>query len=73
MAKFEDDAGAVELLQSALKINPRNEAAYDFLGTAYYNLGRYADALAAFQKAVELKPDFATARQHLMLLQQNPQ
>ncbi|MFM2124023.1 MAG: hypothetical protein RL328_474, partial [Acidobacteriota bacterium] len=71
MAKYEDDAGAVALIEGAIKINPNNEAAYDFLGTAYYNLGRYAEALAAFQRAVALKPDFAVARQHLTLVQQN--
>ena len=32
----------------------------DYLGLSYYHLGRYQDALDAFEEAVRLKPDHAT-------------
>ncbi|MEO8027864.1 MAG: tetratricopeptide repeat protein [Bryobacteraceae bacterium] len=70
LARYADDAGAVTLLQSALKINPNNETAHDFLGTAYFNLGRFSEARAEFQAALRINPNHVQARQHLAAVEQ---
>ena len=70
MARDADDAGAINLLQAGLKINPNNDFAHDYLGTAYFNLGRIPEALAEFQTALRINPNLETARQHLALAQQ---
>ena len=47
---------AVEWIARALKQDPKPEYLYS-LGTALRSLRRYDDALKAFDKAVQLKPD----------------
>jgi tetratricopeptide (TPR) repeat protein len=42
--------------QQTLKLTPSSDA-YTNLGTAYFYLGRYSEAISMFQHAVELQPD----------------
>jgi len=51
-----DPAGAVEVLQEAVRLNPKQEEARRFLGTALEGVGRGPEALAQFQAAIELDP-----------------
>ncbi len=52
---------AVESYASALEISPEVAESYFHLGNALAARGDRLDALAAFQRAVELKPDFVEA------------
>jgi Flp pilus assembly protein TadD len=38
------------------------------MATAYYNMGKYEDAIAALKEVVRLRPDFAFARNDLAYL-----
>jgi tetratricopeptide (TPR) repeat protein len=69
MDRDQNDEGSIPYFLQAIKLNPNNEVTYDYLGTAYFNLGRLEEALAAFKKAVELNPNHDLARQHLALVQ----
>jgi tetratricopeptide (TPR) repeat protein len=48
--------------RASIRMRPRNPYAYNNLGTAYAGLGDYQNAIAAFNTAVELKPDFFWSR-----------
>jgi tetratricopeptide (TPR) repeat protein len=52
---------AVELFQSCLSQHPRHVQSHGNLALAYAGLGRRADALASFDRALELDPDYAPA------------
>jgi SAM-dependent methyltransferase/tetratricopeptide (TPR) repeat protein len=52
---------AVELLDRSVQSNAKDPIAWDDLGTAYRALNQRPDALAAFERAIALKPDFAKA------------
>ncbi len=47
---------AVELLESAVELDPENWESHYQLGIAYMGLDRYTDAFPEFQKASELNP-----------------
>jgi tetratricopeptide (TPR) repeat protein len=49
---------AIDDCKASIRIRPRYPYAYNNLGTAYAGLGNYQDAIAAFNAALELKPDF---------------
>ena len=53
---------AVEDCKASIALRPRYSYAYNNLGTAYLGLTEYESALAAFDKAIELKPDFFWSR-----------
>lgn len=53
-----------ELLQS-LAVRPNNPEVLNNLGTVYGKLGEKANALASFEKAVILRPNYAIARYNL--------
>ena len=53
--KFEE---AVEALQEAVRINPKDSGAYEHLGFALYRLERYEESVEASKKASELRPSF---------------
>ncbi len=63
------ETGDVEQLSSLLEGAPedvRNDPTVHFnLGAALYNKGQAARAAQEFEKAIELKPDFADAYRHL--------
>lgn len=48
---------AVEDCQICLSMEPTYVKAYSRLGLSYFFLGRYEDAVEAYEKAVELEPD----------------
>jgi predicted O-linked N-acetylglucosamine transferase (SPINDLY family) len=52
---------AVELIGTALGIEPSNVAACVNYGSAQHELGRFDEAIACYEKAVSLKPDCAEA------------
>jgi hypothetical protein len=52
-----DYTKSIQYYQSAIKLDPHSAAAYEGLGNAYHVLGAKADALSAYQKALELNPD----------------
>ncbi|MCU0450879.1 MAG: tetratricopeptide repeat protein [Bernardetiaceae bacterium] len=43
------------------KLNPRDEVCQNNLGALYEKMGKYNEALAAYEKAIALKPDYRTA------------
>jgi predicted TPR repeat methyltransferase len=52
---------AVDLIGHALKIDRRNPAAHNNHGNALRALGRHKEALASFDRALALRPDYAEA------------
>lgn len=51
--------------QRSAKINPKDPAAHNNLGTSLKDLGRYEEAKSCFQKAIAFKPNFAEAYNNL--------
>ncbi len=59
---------AIEQYQRATEADPNNADKYMELGAAYYIAHRWDDATAAFEKAVQLKPDLGHAHYYLGVL-----
>ena len=57
-SKFEE---AEEALDKAVKYDKHNVEAYYHRGCVRVNMKKFKDAIADFEKAIELKPDFADA------------
>ena len=57
-SKFDE---AEETLTKAIKYDKGNYEAYYYRGCARVNAQKYEEAIADFEKAVELKPDYADA------------
>ena len=57
-SKFEE---AEETLTKAIKYDKHNFEAYYYRGCAKVNALKYNEAIADFEKAIELKPDYADA------------
>jgi tetratricopeptide (TPR) repeat protein len=55
------------LYEHALAVTKGNYLAHCYLGTTLLNEGRTGEACLHFQRAIELKPDYATAHRHLAL------
>lgn len=68
-----DNAGAVEALNHAVALGPGIVQAYNNRGVAYYGLRQYDAAVTDLNKALQLRPDFATARENLAVVQQAQQ
>jgi tetratricopeptide (TPR) repeat protein len=47
---------AIGFFQATLKVNPKNQSAYNDLGIVYMNQGEYAQAMQNFKSAMELDP-----------------
>ena len=60
-AQCGDMAQAAELIGAAVKIDAGVPVAHYHLAGAFVGLGRRQEALASYDRAVELKPDFAQA------------
>jgi len=56
-----DPRGALDLLDVALRLDPKDPAAYSNRAVSCYKLGRLAEALAAADRAIELRPGFLEA------------
>ncbi len=55
------------LIRKALRLNPLPPALYfDTLGAAYFGLGRYDDAIEAYQKTLRRLPDFVPSHVNLV-------
>jgi tetratricopeptide (TPR) repeat protein len=52
-------AGSVEAFQRAISLDPYNAEAFHQYGQTLMALGRYAEALAAYRRVVDLEPDRA--------------
>lgn len=61
LLRYSDFKGAEETLTKAIGYNKSNFEAYYYRGCARVNAGKYDEAIADFEKAVELKPDYADA------------
>jgi tetratricopeptide (TPR) repeat protein len=48
-----------------LKVRPDDPEAHYNLGAALYQKGRITEAIGHFQKALEVRPDYADARRSL--------
>ena len=57
-SKFDE---AEETLSKAIKYDKHNFEAYYYRGCAKVNAQKYREAIADFEKAIELKPDYADA------------
>ena len=57
--------GRWRLLTRAIAQSPGNAYYYSDLGVAYSYLGRSGDAIAAFQRALQLRPDLAHTQRNL--------
>ncbi len=64
LARF-DPAGAVAVLEQAVRLEPKQEEARRFLGMALEGVGRSPEAMQEFQIAVELDPADPKARYDL--------
>lgn len=53
---------ALAPLREAVRLKPDGAGAYGSLGTALATLGQYAEAVAAFERAQEIDPQFFTHR-----------
>ena len=55
-------ARAIEWLEHQAAVDPDFSPHHEFLGSAYYDTGRWSDALAAFDRASQLRPERASLR-----------
>lgn len=55
-------------LEEARRLDPTRAATHSNLGSVYYELGRYDEAAAAFERALEIDPGFEDARRNLEIL-----
>jgi Flp pilus assembly protein TadD len=53
------------LFSHAIEVTQGNYLAYNNLGNAYCNLGRYREAVEAYRQAIKIKPDYAKAHNNL--------
>ena len=58
-------AAAVEAFQAAVTLRPNFPEAWNELGYALRNQGRYPESLAAYEEALRQRPDFPEALEYL--------
>jgi tetratricopeptide (TPR) repeat protein len=61
---------AAEILEASVQLNPAYWEAYYHLGYVYGGMGKFAEGIAAFSKALERKPNFPEVEVELARLQQ---
>jgi len=57
----------VLVLQTALVVNPSDAKAYYFLGNFWYDKRQYGDAIACWEKSIQLNDTFPTVHRNLAL------
>src|SRR5205085_938645 len=60
-----DVAGAERVYRQVVAAQPNHAAAWCYLGMACHDQDRFEEAIAAYQRAVELKPDLTVAFNNL--------
>jgi tetratricopeptide (TPR) repeat protein len=63
--KVEDYTKAIGLLQKVIDEDPGNANAWNYMGYSLRHLKQYDDALAAYQKALQIKPKHKGALEYL--------
>src|SRR5690606_22346998 len=58
-------AEALEMIERAVALDPRNGAYIDSLGWAYYRLGRFEDAVITLERAATLESADPVVNDHL--------
>ena len=58
-------ADGIRILEEAIRDNPKFPEIYNTLGTIYAEQNRRAEAVAQFQKALQINPNFAPAQSNL--------
>ncbi|GLH77323.1 acetylglucosamine transferase [Bradyrhizobium sp. SSBR45G] len=61
LGHFKDVAQSVDACRKLLEQNPRSEDAWLWLGLCFAKQGEVAAAIAHFERALEIRPDFAEA------------
>lgn len=61
----------IGVLKNAIEQNPGDAMAWYYLGNLYYDKKRHDDALACFEKAMQMCPSFPTAFRNAALLYMN--
>ena len=56
--KNEEYLSAIELISQAVSINPNSSAAHYNLGNTLQGLNRIKEAIASYDKAIAIKPDY---------------
>jgi len=64
---------AIKHLEAAVAGLPVDGGVFNNLGAAYADRGRFREAAAAFQRAVEIEPDMANARENLIRVREKIQ
>ena len=62
------NALTIKKVQELLKSDPQNFTLYTKLGNIYYQLGVYDEAVAQYQKAISIQPNFSQAMNGLMII-----
>ncbi|RUM10172.1 adenylate/guanylate cyclase domain-containing protein [Rhizobium fabae] len=64
---------AIVAIQRRLQQNPQSETAYALLASCYGHLGRMEESRQAWEKALQINPDFSIERRRRVLPFQNPE
>jgi tetratricopeptide (TPR) repeat protein len=65
---LEEILAKVNVYEKITRVNPNNDRAWDTLGKLYKSLGRYKDAILAYQQAIEKAPEREVYYYYLGLL-----
>jgi predicted Zn-dependent protease len=65
MIQQKDFAGALTLLTSVVKRDPKNADAWNYIGFSDRMLGRFPESLVAYQKALAIQPNHLGANEYL--------
>jgi tetratricopeptide (TPR) repeat protein len=69
LQKLHEPARALECFELASRVRPDDAELYDFRGSMYQELGRLREAMADYERALSLRPDFPLASFHRAMAQ----